>query len=176
LTTFWRIATDPAALRFSFVRDPYARLVSLWAHQFRDKPLVHGLSSINTYLAWRRHVDPSLPQGADRVISFIEFVIFVTATAKESIDAHWTHQITIIDMPGITLDIVGKVETFARDFNQVLDHVDASPALRVQSVLPFNTSDHDAWPTYYTTELASMVYRAYEADFDRLGYQRSFPH
>src|SRR5580704_16518165 len=53
-STFWRVATDPAALRFSFVRNPYARLVSLWAHQFRDKPLVPGLSSINKYLAWRR--------------------------------------------------------------------------------------------------------------------------
>jgi hypothetical protein len=175
LPTFWRVATDPSALRFSFVRNPYARLVSLWAHQFRNKPLVSGLSSINTYLAWRGHVDPSLPQGADRVISFQEFVTFVTATANERIDAHWTHQITIIDMPGVTLDLVGKVETFARDFNRVLDHVDANPVLRAQSVLPFNDSDHDAWPTYYTTELASMVYRAYEADFDRLGYQRIFP-
>jgi hypothetical protein len=175
VSTFCRVATDPAALRFSFVRNPYARLVSLWAHQFRDRPLVPSLSWINSYLASCGRVDPSLPKGADRVISFKEFVAFVTATANEHIDAHWTHQINIIDMPGLTLDFVGKVEAFARDFNRVLDHADASAILRAQSVLPFNTSDHDSWPTYYTADLANMVYRAYEPDFDRFQYPRSLP-
>jgi hypothetical protein len=82
VSAFWRVAIDSAALRFSFVRNPYARLVSLWTHQFRNKPLVRGLSSINSYLASRGRVDPSLPRGADRVISFKEFVAFVSATAS----------------------------------------------------------------------------------------------
>jgi hypothetical protein len=101
-------------------------------------------------------------------------VRFVTATAAERIDPHWVHQVTIIDMPGITLDFIGKVESFADDFGQVLDHVHACPALRRQSVLPFNASDHDSWPTYYTGELANVVYRAYEPDFDRFQYPRTF--
>ena len=176
VSAFWRVATDPGALRFSFVRNPYARLVSLWAHQFRNKPLVPGLSSINSYLASCGRVDPSLPKGAHRVISFGEFVTFVTATANDCIDAHWTQQVAIIDMPGITLDFVGKVETFAHDFGRVLDHVDASPLLRAQAVLPFNTSDHEAWPNYYTARLANAVYRAYELDFDRFQYPRAFAH
>jgi hypothetical protein len=175
-STFWRVATDPAALRFSFVRNPYARLVSLWAHQFRDKPLVPGPSSINSYLASCGRVDPSLPKGADRVISFKEFVAFVSATANDRIDAHWTQQVAIIDMPGITLDFVGKVETFAHDFSRVLDHVHADPVLRIRSVLPFNASDHDDWQAHYTAELANIVYHAYEPDFDRFDYPRAFAH
>jgi hypothetical protein len=63
LLTFWRVANDTGALRFSFVRNPYARLVSLRAHQFRNRPLIPGLSCINSYLAWRERVDPSLPKG-----------------------------------------------------------------------------------------------------------------
>jgi hypothetical protein len=176
VSAFWRVATDPGTLRFSFVRNPYARLVSLWAHQFRNKPLVPGLSSINSYLASCGRVDPSLPKGADRVISFKEFVAFVSATAHERIDAHWTQQVAIIDMPGITLDLVGKVETFAHDFSRVLDHVHADPVLRFQSVLPFNASDHDDWRAYYTADLANMVYGAYEPDFDRFQYPRAFSH
>jgi hypothetical protein len=58
--------------------------------------------------------------------------------------------------------VVGRVETFAQDFSRVLGHVRASPALRARSVLPFNASYHDAWPSYYTAELADMVYRAHE--------------
>jgi hypothetical protein len=169
-------APDPSALRFSFVRNPYARLVSLWAHQFRNRPLIPGLSSMNSYLACRERVDPSLPKGADRTISFPDFVTFVTSTAIDRIDAHWTHQTVITDMPGITLDFVGKVETFANDFSRVLDHIAATPGLRVQSLLPFNTSDHDAWPSYYSAGLANTVYRAFELDFDRFQYPRSLPH
>ena len=176
LPTFWRLATDPSALRFSFVRNPYARLVSLWAHQFRNNPLVPGQSSINSYLAWRESVDPSLPKGAASRISFRQFVHFVTATANERIDAHWAPQTCIIDMPGIRLDFVGKVESFADDFAPVLDHVGASAALRRQSVLPFNVSDHDSWSSYYTDELAKVVYRTYERDFDRFQYPRALGH
>jgi hypothetical protein len=176
LATFWRVANDPSALRFSFVRNPYARLVSLWAHQFRNRPLIPGLSSMNSYLACRERVDPSLPKGADRTISFPDFVTFVTSTAIDRVDAHWTHQTVITDMPGITLDFVGKVETFANDFSRVLDHIAATPGLRVQSLLPFNTSDHDAWPSYYSAGLANTVYRAFELDFDRFQYPRSLPH
>jgi hypothetical protein len=174
LTTFYRLATDPRALRFSFVRNPYARLVSLWAHQFRNKPLVPGQSTINSYLAWRGRVDASLPTGPHGRISFSEFVSFAAATAAERVDPHWVRQVIIIDMPGLILDLVGKVESFADDFDRVLDHVHARPALRGQSVLRFNASDHDSWPTYYSGDLANVVYRAYEADFDRFKYPRSF--
>jgi hypothetical protein len=176
LSTFRRLANDPHALRFSFVRNPYARLVSLWAHQFRNRPLVPGLSSIISYLGCCERVDPRLPKGADSTISFLDFVTFVTATAKHRVDAHWTPQNVITALPGVALDLVGKVETFANDFSRVLDHLGAPPAVRAHSLLPFNTSDHDAWPTYYSTTLASAVYRAYEEDFDHFQYPRTFGH
>src|SRR5262249_48184693 len=38
MRTFWQLSIAPHTLRFSFVRNPYSRLVSLWAHQFRDQP------------------------------------------------------------------------------------------------------------------------------------------
>jgi hypothetical protein len=103
-------------------------------------------------------------------------VTFVSATANDCIDAHWTPQSIITDMPGIILDLVGKVETFAHDFTQVLDHLDAPPILRAQAIMPFNASNHDDWRGYYTAQLANTVYRAYEADFDGFRYPRTFAH
>jgi hypothetical protein len=175
LSTFWRVTTDPCTLRFSFVRNPYARLVSLWAHQFRDRPLVSGQSSINSYLAWRGRIDASLPKGEGHTLSFRDFVRFAAATSNDRVDPHWERQVNIIDMPGIALNLVGKVESFAEDFRHVLDHVRATPALRRQSVLPFNVSDHASWPTYYAGGLADVVYQAYQEDFDRFRYPRTFP-
>ena len=51
LSAFHRLATSAATLRFAFVRNPYARLVSAWADKFQDKPLVPGDSFVDLY--WR---------------------------------------------------------------------------------------------------------------------------
>jgi Sulfotransferase family len=173
LSTFWRVAVDPRTLRFSFVRNPYDRIVSCWADKFRDKPLVAGQPSIDPYLAWRQHHDLSLPAGAGRTLSFAEFVTFATATADRRVDAHWQLQADLLDMPGITLDFVGKTESFEQDFRRVLDHVSPDEVIRRQAALPLNVSAHRSWPDYYTPDLAARVYRAYERDFDLLAYPRS---
>jgi hypothetical protein len=176
LSAFWRVAVDPNALRFSFVRNPYARIVSCWADKFRDTPLIPGRPSIDPYLAWRRRNDTSLPATADRTLSFAEFVLFATATANDRVDAHWQLQVDLLDMPGIALDFVGKIESFPHDFGCVLDHVRANDALRRRAVLPFNVSCHDACSSYYTRDLAARVYRAYERDFDSFGYRQTLPN
>lgn len=46
LVAFHRIATDPLALRFAFVRNPYERLVSCWLDKFRGVPLTEGRPSV----------------------------------------------------------------------------------------------------------------------------------
>jgi hypothetical protein len=79
----------------------------------------------------------------------------------------------ILSMPGITLDFIGKVETFAQDFERVLDHVRASAAPRRQALAAVNESDHEPWASYYTGDLADRLYRACECDFDRFGYPRA---
>jgi Sulfotransferase family len=49
LATLWHLATSPSALRFAFVRNPYARLVSCWASKFR--PTGEDLRALTTNLA-----------------------------------------------------------------------------------------------------------------------------
>ena len=171
--SFFRLATSSDTLRFSFVRNPYARVVSCWAHKFADRPLVRGDSFIDAYLAIRQEIDANLPAGADRTLSFAEFVVFAAATAKARHDIHLQAQDDILSMPGIELGLIGKVETFDADFVRVLDHLAASDAIRRDAAIVINESHHADWPTYYTLELADRIYRAYECDFDRFGYARA---
>jgi hypothetical protein len=171
--SFFRLATSPDTLRFSFVRNPYARVVSCWAQKFADKPLVRGDHFIDAYLAIRHEIDAKLPNGADRTLSFAEFAVFAAATAKARHDIHMQAQDEILNMPGIKLDLIGKVETFDTDFVRVLDHLNASHEIRRDAMIPVNASQHDDWPVYYTQGLADRIYRAYECDFDRFGYARS---
>jgi hypothetical protein len=171
--SFFRLATDPDTLRFSFVRNPYARIVSCWAHKFSDRPLVRGDSFIDAYLAIRREIDANLPAGEDRTLSFAEFVAFAAANARTRHDIHLQAQDEILSMPGIELGLIGKVEAFDADFVRVLDHLGASDEIRREAAIVINESHHNDWPTYYTPELADRIYRAYECDFDRFGYARS---
>jgi hypothetical protein len=173
ISSFFRLATCPDTLRFSFVRNPYARIVSCWAQKFADKPLIRGDSFIDAYLAIRHEIDAKLPAGADSTLSFAEFAVFAAATAKAHHDIHMQAQDEILSMPGIELDLIGKVETFDADFVRILDHLDASDEIRREAAIMINESHHDTWPTYYTPELADRIYRAYECDFDRFGYARS---
>jgi hypothetical protein len=173
---FFRLATDAQTLRFSFVRNPYARAVSLWCDKFKGKPLVSGDHFIDKYLARRHEIDARLPAGPDRTLPFGEFVTFASAMARCGCDKHIQAQGDILSMPGIRLDLVGKLESFSKDFVRVLDHLRAHPRVRRDAMSCIrNESSHDHWPAYYTGELAERIYAAYECDFDRFGYPRALP-
>ena len=172
-STFHRLVSDPTALRFSFVRNPYDRLVSAWADKFQGKPLVAGDPTIETYLKHCRMIDHPLPKDADRTLSFADFVHFAAATADRRVDAHWQLQDDLLDIPGIGFDFIGKVESFGQDFVRVMEHVGADHVGAEAINAHFNKSQRHSWRDYYTSALAQQAYRAYERDFDRLLYPRA---
>jgi Sulfotransferase family len=79
----------------------------------------------------------------------------------------------ILNMPGIDLDLIGKVENLNTDLQHVLDHLGASDEVRREATVALNKSRHEAWRAYYTPELSGRIYRAYEADFDRFRYTQA---
>lgn len=173
ISAFHRLATSSSTLRFTFVRNPYARIVSAWANKFRGKPLVAGDSYVDLYLALRSMTDPGAPIGLGHTLSFERFVRFAAATSNQRINAHWHMQHGLINMPGIRLDLIGKLETFHFDFACVLEHVAAGPHIRSFSEARLNSSASDNWPDYYTADTAKAVYQAYERDFDELRYAQT---
>lgn len=173
LSAFHRLANSALSLRFSFVRNPYARLVSAWADKYQGKSIVAGDSFIDQYRAYRAAIGGAMPDGRNETLSFTQFVEFAIATADRRVDAHWHLQDDLLDMPGIKLDLIGKVENFPGDFNRVLDHAGASKQIRQVIDAHLNTSQHRPWQDYYTDALAARVHRAYERDFDRFGYMRA---
>jgi len=173
VSSFFRLATSPQTLKFSFVRNPYAKAVSCWADKFRGKPLVRGDPLIDMYLARRHEADKRLPAGRDRTLSFSDFVVFATTIARHRCDSHFQPQADIVFMPGIQLDLIGKVETFLQDIGRELDHLQAGESMRHEAGKPLNQSQHAHWPDYYTSELAKRIYAAYERDFDMFGYARA---
>jgi hypothetical protein len=157
------------------VRNPYARLVSTWADKFQNKPLIAGDSFIDHYLMHRGAIDPLPPAGSNCTLSFAEFARFASATANRRLDPHWQLQSDLIGMPGVKLDLIGKVEVFDKDFARVLDHAGAGDHVRRVSDIHLNSSQHRPWQSYYPGDLADTVYRAYERDFDQFAYPKTIP-
>lgn len=172
LMEFRRLAADPRTLRFSFVRNPYARLVSAWADKFQNKPLVSDDSFVEQYRTFRCNGGSSSAGCADRPSTFEEFVEFAENTARSGVNAHWQLQDDILAAAPLKLDFIGKLENFQSDIIRVLDHVRASPELRELINIRMNASRHRPWASYYSAELADRVYRIYERDFDRFKYPR----
>lgn len=173
-SVFHRLTKSAETLRFTFVRNPYARLLSAWSDRFQGRRLVEGKPSINAYRAHRAAISPLLPHGPDQTLSFPQFVEFATATVDQRIDLHWQLQDDFATVPGLPLNLIGKVESFQTDFARVLDHIGVTNQARARYLqLAADPSSHQAWQDYYTDALAARVYRAYERDFDKFGYPRN---
>jgi hypothetical protein len=169
-SVFHRLAKSAEALRFTFVRNPYAR----WSDRFQGRRLIEGNPSIDAYRTHRAAISRSLPDGSDQTLSFPEFVEFATATVNQRIDIHWQLQDDFATVPGLPLNLIGKVESFQTDFARVLDHIGVTNDARARYLQQaVNPSNHESWQEYYTDALAARVYRAYERDFDKFGYPRA---
>lgn len=157
--TFFDIATGADSFRFTFVRNPYDRLVSCWLDKYQDKPLHGGDSFARLYLAAR-------PTRAE-TLSFPDFVSWAAETAAARVNAHWALQDDLVSMPGIALDHIGKVENFDADILPLLART-GLPAPRHN----LNVSGAANRRALYTPPLAALVERAYARDFERFGYSR----
>jgi hypothetical protein len=171
LSNFYRVAKNPASLRFTFVRNPFARLVSAWADKFSDQKLDSGDPYVKQYLSYMHTTGEARPATSEHGLSFDAFAHFACATATKRLNSHWNLQHDLIDFPGLELNVVGRVENFAADFARVLDQLGpfAHQCAHV-AITRHNRSRHLPWRQYYTPEIAKIVAKAYERDFDRFGY------
>jgi hypothetical protein len=93
---------------------------------------------------------------------------------RRSSDIHWRLQDDFVTVPGLPLDLIGKVEEFQTDFARVLNYTGVTNKARARYLqLIVNPSRHEPWQEYYTDRLAASVYRAYERDFDKFSYPRT---
>ncbi len=130
-----------ALFKFAFVRNPWDRLVSRYAHLLRSKDrsrhsFISGLEKFEDFLQWEMR--------------------------RES--ANQYHYVT--DARGNQIvDFVGRFETLAEDFAKVCTK------LKIQVQLPHvNVSEHRDYRTYYTAETREFVAKKFQRDIEMFGY------
>lgn len=138
--------------RFTVVRNPFARLVSCWAH-FASGAQAGKLRS-NFEFA---------PLAG---MSFREFAVYV-CRRQWATNMHYAPQWHQLHHDGRRLvDSIIKLEEIDREWPALMEQW-GLPALSVR-----RASQHDPWESYYTRGLKRSVARKYRADFERLGYQK----
>ena len=154
LHSFHVLPKDRTFYYFTFVRNPYSRLVSdfKWCHR------------------WLRHANIFEHLDSDKRgwSTFKDFVYFVKKHVEEYIDSDflWSHfspQYKFIeDCP---IDYIGRVENFEKD----LEHVSKESGVSLE-VHHLNKRQHRPYQEFYTKELQDIVYELYKEDFERFGY------
>lgn len=129
--------------KFTFVRNPWDRMVSNWK-MFTSNPMrIKQLQSMT---------------GED-LTKFEDFILFSEHTKNH----HWQPQVLYLPE---TLDFIGRLENFNTDFQQVLRHIGKT---NIQSGHE-NQTQRKNYQEYYTPSTIELVGRLYEEDIKAFGY------
>lgn len=135
--------------KFSFVRNPWDRLVSCWKNKVIDSNLF-------------RFDDASL----EKMQHFGNFVEYAAQLNVDTCNRHLRSQSSLIDLNNI--DYLGRMETYADDVNYIF----AKLGLNNREIVPRNvTAGRKPYREYYSEELAEKVSRIYRRDIQIFGYR-----
>ncbi len=165
---FFSVADDPETLIFTFVRNPYARIVSC----FRDKVERHPLCSrggfnrdIRAFFGQRLNV---LDLGSS--LSFEWFVEMACATSRDASNGHWLTMNRLLPEHDVVCTFIGRVESFDSDIQTVCAQLHMAPPTRkVNATGKVRVSD------WLTPSIRDAIRSAFREDFDRFGYSMAVP-
>lgn len=151
--------------KFTFVRNPYERLVSCYESKYHtDKDKHHRKVLYYDYYFF----------GCIRKDKgFTNFVRRICRIPDQFADRHFCSQYGLVydtkkGVETCVLDFVGKYETMAQDYQKIQERFSLK-------VLPhFNKSAKKNWMDYYTLETAERVHNKYKKDFKKFGYEQKY--
>jgi hypothetical protein len=163
---------SPDWLRFAFVRDPYHRMFSAWKSKIGnnwDTQYLWLRDEIRAANHYRTRIGSPAP-----MVTFRDFVRYVIESDDPRVvrDAHWDLQTNVLLHDLIPYDVIGRFETFSEDFTAILWRLGAPPSVLTLANEVTNSTPQMPLAAAYDQELADLVYRYYQPDFDDFGYQR----
>ncbi|MEA5065260.1 MAG: sulfotransferase family 2 domain-containing protein, partial [Eubacteriales bacterium] len=158
----------PDYFTFTFVRDPFRRLVSCYLNKYQtDKHLLgmarHGLYEKDGYF------DHYLLGFLARDRGFTRFARRVCLIPDALSDRHFvSQQFMLRDGDRQLAQFVGKMEDLPEAYEPIRKRYDLPPLARHNK-----TDSEDGWMDMYDLDTARRVARRYRHDIEAFGYQAS---
>jgi len=149
---------------FSFVRNPYDRLVSCWRYLIRDPNCNNKDFDNGVFKKFLVH------EGAFwKKMPFYDFVESVANIPDQEADTHFMSQYCFVcdRLKRPTLDFIGRFENLEEDFNKALSTIGLEPL-----TLPHinKTSKGKHYSEYYSDRSKELVAERYKEDIELFGY------
>lgn len=147
--------------KFTFVRNPYARVLSAYL----DKVVSKDLSR--------------LPNCVKKNGTYIEFPEFCAYLEKSGLydNIHWAPQTSILLLPVSEFHFIGKLENIENDMHYVMGKITGdSQSLQISDHRPHRTNANEKIMRYYDDYTADIIMRLYKDDFETFGYDPRPPH
>jgi len=155
--------------KFTFVRNPWDRLVSCWTHKFKDRIRFAG----DSYL---KPVEPpaNKPDLFDFEMSFEEFAKAVSNTPDEYSDIHFRSQYTILQsswkQQNLLPNFIGKVENIDDDFAKLASKLKLEDTLKLDHMMKSRSREFPSYRDYYDDTLRALIAARYARDIHEFGY------
>ena len=148
--------------KFSFVRNPYARLVSNYCQKIHADPVTAGSIDRGVHHGF---LELGLPMSAG--MSFEEFAEVACDFDDVATEKHLKSQTHHLYRHGRRLPTyVGRLENMDRDWSRLVSSLDSSHPLP-----HLNSSRHRHWSEYYRdAALRQRIADRYRSDFENFGY------
>ncbi len=146
-----KLSTYDHYFSFTFVRNPYSWLVSVY--HFTEK--MYKQKDIRF-----SDMFPVYEQSKN----FYEFAKIVCAEKKQP----FFQKNFVVDENGkLIVDYIGNFENIKNDFNAITDKIGVRSTLKHT-----NKSSHNNYKEYYNEDLRNTVFEAFKDDFDFFGYEK----
>jgi hypothetical protein len=130
--------------KFTFVRNPWDRMVSNWKMFTSQASRIKQLKSMTS----------------QDVSKFEDFVYFANRIRNH----HWQPQVLYLPEK---MDFIGRFEAFERDFERLCFYIGEKP----WKVAKLNVTKRGPYYKYYTPSLVNYVAEIYSEDIRKFGYK-----